>query len=111
MARNEQEEAQSTKRSNSRIPRFRTIEEEAEFWDTHDLSEFEDELEEVEDVRFVVRRARQNRALTVRIDEETLATVTKEAAQQGVGSSTLIRMWILERLHKGPRHHNPADAA
>ena len=32
----------------SRIPDFATLEEEAEFWDTHDTAEFEDEWEPVE---------------------------------------------------------------
>ena len=35
----------------SRIPEFSSIEEEAEFWDTHDTTEFEDEFKPVQ-VRF-----------------------------------------------------------
>ena len=104
MARKEQEQAQINKKTKSRIPRFKTIEEEAEFWDTHDLSEFEEELEEVKDVQFVVSRGRPKKAITVRVDEETLATLTKEATEQGIGPSTLVRMWILEHLRKRPKH-------
>jgi len=40
----------------SRIPTFKTIEEEAEFWDTHSIEEFADELETVTDVKFVRAR-------------------------------------------------------
>ena len=32
----------------SRIPDFASLEEEAEFWDTHDSTEFEDEWEPVD---------------------------------------------------------------
>ena len=32
----------------SKIPRFKNYEEEAEFWDTHSVGDFLDELEEVE---------------------------------------------------------------
>lgn len=32
------------KKRSQRIPRFRSIEEEAEFWDTHDSTEFEDQF-------------------------------------------------------------------
>ena len=32
----------------SKIPRFKNYEEEAEFWDTHSVADFLDELEEVE---------------------------------------------------------------
>ncbi|MBA7520970.1 hypothetical protein ES705_13070 [subsurface metagenome] len=31
-----------------KIPRFKSVEEEAEFWDTHDTEEFADEFEPVE---------------------------------------------------------------
>ena len=34
-------------RKKSRIPEFKTIEEEAEFWDTHDLADYWDELKPV----------------------------------------------------------------
>ena len=37
----------------SRIPKFKTDKEIAEFWDTHDLVDFEDELEIAKDVVFV----------------------------------------------------------
>jgi len=40
--------ATSRRETNSRIPKFSSYEEEAEFWDTHDTEEFADELEEVE---------------------------------------------------------------
>ena len=97
MAKPEQEKP-ITKRAKSRIPTFKTIEEAAEFWDTHSTTEFEDEFEEVRDVQFVVSRGRPKKAITVRVDEETLATLTKEATQKGIGPSTLVRMWILEHL-------------
>jgi predicted DNA binding CopG/RHH family protein len=79
-----------------RIPRFKTIEEEAAFWDSHDSTEFEDEFTEVDDVRFV--KATPKKALTVRLEEQTLADLRKLAREKGIGPSTLARMWILERL-------------
>ncbi len=82
----------------SRIPDFETVEEEAEFWDTHSFEEFEDELEEVTDVRFVVRR--QTEGVTVRFDPQTLARLKKIAQAKGVGPSTLLRMWALERMQE-----------
>ncbi len=79
-----------------RIPHFKTIEEEADFWDSHDSAEFEDEFVEVEDVRFV--KATPKKALTVRLEEQTLDDLKKIAKEKGIGPSTLARMWILERL-------------
>ena len=43
--------AMQKERKKSRIPEFKTIEEEAEFWDTHDTTDYEDEFKPVK-VRF-----------------------------------------------------------
>jgi len=89
-----------TERSESRIPKFKTVAEEAEFWDTHSTTEFEDEFEAVPDVRFVVTRAQPKKGITVRLEEDYLAALRQEARAKGIGPSTLIRMWVLERLHE-----------
>ncbi|HEY7348021.1 MAG TPA: CopG family antitoxin [Ktedonobacterales bacterium] len=47
----QQQEQQKSEQHPSRIPHFASREEEAAFWDTHDITEFEDELEPVK-VRF-----------------------------------------------------------
>lgn len=91
-------EKPTAKRTTSRIPRFQTIEEEAAFWDTHSTTEFEDEFAEVSDVRFVMSRAQAKKGITVRLEEEPLARLRKEAKDMGIGLSTLVRMWILEHL-------------
>ncbi len=88
------------KKVKSRIPRFKTIEEEAQFWDTHSTADFEDEFEEVKDVKFVVRRSPVDKALTVRVDRDTFVRLAEEARTQGIGPTTLVRMWILEHLRE-----------
>ncbi|HZS79333.1 MAG TPA: hypothetical protein VFA41_22160 [Ktedonobacteraceae bacterium] len=50
MTRKKQEQAKETTK---RIPTFKSIEEEATFWNTHSSEEFTDELTPVEDVKFV----------------------------------------------------------
>ena len=82
----------------SRIHRFATVEEEAEFWDMHSTEDFADELETVTDVKFI--RARHTRAITVRLEEETYEALSKEAQAKGIGPSTLTRMLLLEHLQK-----------
>jgi hypothetical protein len=80
----------------ARIPRFKSREEEAEFWDTHDTTEFEDEFEEVQ-----IKGARPlGHILAVRLDGRTIARLGAEARKKGVGASTLARMWLLERLEQ-----------
>jgi len=84
----------------SRIPRFKSIEEEAEFCDTHSTSEFEDECEPVENVRFVVTRSQVQKPITVRLPEDILSALSNQAHEQGIGRSTLVRTWILERMRE-----------
>jgi hypothetical protein len=87
---------EQSKRARSRIPQFRSREEEAEFWDTHDVTDYLDELEPVK-----VRFARNlSEGITIRFDPKTLATLRLQAREKGVGPSTLARMWILERLRE-----------
>lgn len=93
MTRKEREQPKATK---SRIPTFKTIQEEATFWDTHSSEEFADELIPVENVKFI--KARSKKALTVRFDEDTFEELAREANEKGIGTSTLARMLILEHL-------------
>src|SRR6266571_4686725 len=93
MTREEQAQPEVPK---SRIPTFKTIEEEAAFWDTHSSEEFADELTPGENVKFV--KARPKKALTVRFEEDTFEELTREAREKGIGPSTLARMVILEYL-------------
>ena len=76
------------------VPTFNSPEEEAEFWDTHDTADIEDEFEPTE-VRFAKNLSQ---GITVRFTAETLETLRATAQRKGIGPTTLARMWILERL-------------
>jgi predicted DNA binding CopG/RHH family protein len=80
----------------NRIPDFKNYEEEAEFWDTHDTTEFEDEFKPVK-VRFAKNLTED---FKVRVDPETATKLREIAKEQGIGPTTLIRMWILEHLRR-----------
>ena len=90
-------EQEKPTRAKGRIPAFKTVGEAARFWDTHDSTQFEDQFEDVEDVTFV--KAKPKKAITVRLEDDTIAALAREARQKGLGPSTLVRMWILERLN------------
>jgi hypothetical protein len=78
----------------SRIPEFAGFEEEAAFWDTHSTADYEDEFKPVR-----VRVAKPlSTGVTIRFDPETLHRLRAIAQEQGIGPTTLIRMWVLERL-------------
>ncbi|MBI4319779.1 MAG: hypothetical protein HY675_14920 [Chloroflexi bacterium] len=100
MAKTEQERP-AIKRAKSRIPDFKSVEEAAAFWDAHDSAEFEDEFEDVSDVKFVVSRAKPKKGVTIRLEEDLLDTLKREAQAKGIGPSTLIRMWVIEHLRHG----------
>jgi predicted DNA binding CopG/RHH family protein len=83
-------------RQHGRIPSFKNIEEEAAFWNTHDITDF---WEESRPAHVVIERdSRQERRLTLRLDEADEREIEVRARSLGIGSSTLIRMWIRERL-------------
>lgn len=85
------------------IPEFKTLTEEAEFWDTHDTTDFEDEFKPVN-----VRVAKQlEHIFSVRFDKETLGELQRQAERKGTGTATLVRMLVkegLEELRSRPSH-------
>lgn len=83
-----------TKKKN-KIPDFRTLAEEAAFWDTHDTTDFEADFEEV-DVEFELPLLK--RGLTITLDEPYLSQLKDLAAQQQSNAASLAKEWLLERL-------------
>jgi hypothetical protein len=69
--------------STPKIPHTDSIAELAKFWDTHDLTDFEAELEEVPESVFERR------------EEETVKRLAKA---KGVGHTALIQEWVREKL-------------
>lgn len=80
--------------NNRTLPRTDSIRELAAFWDTHDLTDFEDQLEEVTE-RVFERPAK----FTVELDADDADAVSVLAKSRGVKDSDLIREWVLEKLH------------
>jgi predicted DNA binding CopG/RHH family protein len=80
----------------SRIPKFANREEEAAFWDTHDVTDYLDEMEPIK-VRFAKKLSE---GITIRLTPAMLARLQSEAQRKGVGPSTLARMWIVEHLNE-----------
>jgi hypothetical protein len=79
-----------------RIPNTDSIQELAEFWDTHSVTDFDGQLEEITEPVFG-----RHLADTVRVplsDEERLA-VRRIAASRGLQEAALIREWVKEKLH------------
>jgi hypothetical protein len=77
----------------SRLPRTDSIKKLAAFWDSHDLTDYEDELEEVTEPVFV-RAA----AITVPLEASEVKAVEQIADAKGVSREQLIRAWVLQKL-------------
>jgi len=72
---------------------FSTIEEAAEFWDTHSLADYWDLTEEV-DFEVNLRPPRYLVALAPQLAEKLAA----EAHKQGLSTETLVNLWLSEKL-------------
>ena len=79
--------------STSRLPKTDSIQELANFWDTHDVTEFEAELEEVGERVF-----ERDTGITIPLPADDVGAVRALARSRGVGDSELLREWVLERL-------------
>ena len=75
------------------VPQTDSIQELAKFWDTHDLTEFESELEEVNEPVF-----ERDTRISVHLDSTEAQAVHEAARSQGVPDSELIRQWVLEKI-------------
>jgi CopG antitoxin of type II toxin-antitoxin system len=76
-----------------KLPQTDSIQKLAEFWDNHDLADFENELEEVAAPVFV-RRA----AIKVPLESLEVKAVEQLAEVKGVPREDLVRRWVLEKL-------------
>jgi len=80
-----------------KIPKFKSDQEAAQFWDTHSLIEFEDNLELVKEKVFVKP---EKQVMTIRVDKKLANALKIIAREKGINYSTLARMWLIERLKK-----------
>ena len=78
------------------IPQIDSIEELARFWDSHDVTDFEDALEEV--VEPVFERF-DTSVVTIDLPVKELAAIKQIAKERRVEPITLVREWILEKLY------------
>lgn len=73
-----------------------SIEELAKFWDNHDLTDFEDELEEVSEPVF---ERLPGAVVTIQLPEKELMAIMRIAKEQQMDYAILIREWVLDKLY------------
>ena len=79
-----------------KLPNTDSVEELARFWDTHDLTDFEEDLEEVAQPVFVLAKGISLRLALQSAEAEHLKRI---AQSKGVKETTVLREWIREKLH------------
>ena len=77
-----------------KIPQTDSIRELAHFWDTHDLTDFDDEFEEVSEPVF-----RRETLVRIRLPQKEFEAIKEIARSRGLEYTELIRHWVSERVH------------
>ena len=80
--------------STSKLPQTDSIQELAQFWDTHDVTDFEDDLEEVTEAVFD-----RETAVMIHLSSEDATVVNEIAKAKGLNNAELIRQWVVEKVH------------
>lgn len=83
---------ESDKPQMTSISKAQTIEEIAEFWDTHSLADYWDQTHEVD----IEVRAERRRRIT--LDPDLYSRVEALARLRGVMPETLVNLWVAERV-------------
>ena len=76
-----------------KLPKTDSIQELATFWDAHDLTDFEQELEEVGEPVFG-----RGSAIKVPLELVQVEAVERMAQAKGVSREELIRDWVLQKI-------------
>jgi len=79
----------------NRIPKIDSIKELARFWDTHDLTNFEEDLEEVEEPVF---ERGTEAVMRIRLPAAQAEALRGLAKARGMDEADLIEEWVSEKL-------------
>ena len=87
-----------------RIPDTDSIEELSRFWDSHDLTEFEDQLVEV---RTPVFTRRKESTVAIALTAKEAQALKRLAQTEGVKEAKLVRDWVREKLRESSLNKPP----
>jgi hypothetical protein len=87
-----------TENDSQRLPPFASLDELVEFFDTHDMGEYEEDLPEA---HFKVNLQRKTHL--VAIDEEINNRLTEIAEQERTPAESLVNSWLKERISRYPK--------
>lgn len=82
----------------AKIPKFKSLEEESEFWDTHSVLDYLEDTEPVEEPFTDARPPKK--PISIRFDQSLIEAAKRIARTKGIGYQTLLRMWAHEGLRQ-----------
>ncbi|OGG07205.1 hypothetical protein A3D05_01640 [Candidatus Gottesmanbacteria bacterium RIFCSPHIGHO2_02_FULL_40_24] len=85
------------------IKPFKTVEEEAKFWDTHDITKLMKNPKTPLSKLLPLEKEKQT-VLTVRLQKSVKNKLEQVAKSKGINPSTLSRMWLIEKLYEIEKH-------
>jgi len=97
-----------------KIPKFKTEEEEARFWDTHSPLDYSGEFVDVKEPfefassllkKAAERREERKRSLTLRMGQRQIDLAKVIARYRGLGYQTLMRIWVIEGIRQEIKAH------
>lgn len=78
-----------------KVPRFQKSEQEAQFWESHSVSDYQlipADIDEVLDELKAKHRVKQN--MTFRLEPELMRRLKKRAKKSGIKYQTFVREWL-----------------
>ena len=79
--------------STRKLPQIDSIQELARFWDTHDLTEFESELEDATEPVF-----KGGKIIPLHLQSREAEIVRQIAKAKGIADEEVVREWVLEKI-------------
>lgn len=78
-----------------KVPKFKNLEEEREFWDTHDSTDYLDDFEVAKDVVFVRPK---KEIISLRLEPKVIKKLRELADKEGLPPTTYARMLIIKGI-------------
>ena len=83
-----------------KLPEFKSDEEAAAWFDSHDSAPFMDDMEETDEKFEIVRTLFATRPMDIRLRSDYLEAIQSVAERKGVPYQILVQTWLLEKLNQ-----------
>jgi hypothetical protein len=84
-----------------KIPKFKTLEEMAQFWDNHDITDFENQLIEVKEPVF---DKTSSKIISLMLDSDQYDKLKKIADQKKLNTISLVSEWVTKQIEEESNH-------